>query len=803
MLISYNWLKEYLDINVSAKDLAEKIERSSVEVDSVVTRSENLKKIIVGEIKSLDKHPDSDHLNICQVDIGEDDLQQIVCGAPNVQVGAKVIVALPGARITDNIKIKKAKMRGIESRGMLCALDEIGFSKDIVPKKWSEGIYFLPENAVLGDDVYDYIGMNDALIDLDVTPNRGDMLSIRGTLFDLAAIYNQKFELKTNKVTNYLTENMNDLINLNVDSSLSSNYNLRIIKNLQVKESPLWLQIRLWNAGIKPINNVVDTTNYMMVKLGQPLHAYDLDKINQNNIFVRRASKDEKLTTLDDTDRVLNEKDIVIADSESPIALAGLMGGKDTEVDDDTTNILLEGANFNATSTRKMAQKQNLHTDASQRFERQIDDSNVLNAIEDATGLIEKIAGGQATKDILSKKDTELEDKTINISSERINHVLGTNFNDQEIIDIFKRLNFDVLNENNGIKVIIPSRRNDINIDADLIEEVARIYGYDNIKSTLPTTKMTLGRLNKKQKLIRRSRNLMEEYGLTHAISYSLTSLDKANQFNECNQESVKLKLPMSVDHSNLRMNLLSGLLDDVAYNQARNVKNVALYEQGRIFIADENDVRPNEIEHLAGVMFGSVKQDNWKEKGKKVDFYDMKGVLTSFLNTLALNDQVTYVATDEYESMHPGRTANVFIGDSKIGFIGQIHPKLAQNYKIDEVYGFEINLDLVNELPKKEQLYHEISQYPAIKRDIALLLDSEINNSSLYDLINKRGGAFLQNVDLFDVYEGKNIPEGKKSMAYSLTFQANNDTLTDEDVNKTMEKIQNSLENEFDVEIR
>ncbi|MCF6515131.1 phenylalanine--tRNA ligase subunit beta [Lactobacillus sp. S2-2] len=803
MLISYNWLKEYLDINISADDLAEKIERSSVEVDSVITRSKGLKKIIVGQIMSFEKHPDSDHLNICQVDTGEDELEQIVCGAPNVEVGAKVIVASPGARIADNVKIKKAKMRGIESRGMLCALDEIGFPKDVVPKEWSDGIYFLPEDAVVGNDVYEYIGMNDSLIDLDVTPNRGDMLSIRGTLFDLAAIYNKNFELETNEVKNYLNDNISDLINLNVDETLSSNYNLRIIKNVKVEASPLWLQIRLWNAGIKPINNIVDVTNYIMIKLGQPLHAYDLDKINQNDISVRRAKNGETITTLDDVERILNETDVVISDSKSPIALAGLMGGKDTEVDDNTTNILLEGANFNSVNTRKMAQKQNLHTDASQRFERKIDDSNIVNSIEDATGLIEMIANGEATKDILTKTVNKSKNKIINITSSRINHVLGTDFDNNTIIDIFNRLNFEVEIENDSIKVTIPSRRNDISMDADLIEEIARIYGYDNIGSTLPTTKMTQGKLSKKQKLIRNSRKSMEEYGLTHAISYSLTSEEKSSQFSTNDQESVQLKFPMSMDHSNLRMNLLSGLLDDVAYNQARNVKNVALYEQGRIFIPNDNDVRPTEIEHLAGVISGSLVENNWKQKSKKVDFYDIKGILNEFLKNLSFVDEITYVATDKYSNMHPGRTADILIGDTKIGFIGQVHPKLVQKYKIDEVYGFEINLDIINDLPKKEQLYNQISQYPSIKRDIALLLNDDITHADVYNLIKKRGGAYLTKIDLFDIYEGENIPEGKKSMAYSLIFQDKNGTLTDEDVNKSMEKIQNNLEKEFDLEIR
>ncbi|UQS85292.1 phenylalanine--tRNA ligase subunit beta [Apilactobacillus apisilvae] len=803
MKVSYKWLKEYIDLDIPAKDLAEKIERSSVEVDSVDKPSEGLKKIVVGQILSLEDHPDSDHLHVCQIDVGEDEPIQIVCGAPNVEKGKKVIVALSGARIADNIKIKKSKMRGIQSNGMLCALDEIGFPKDVVPKEWADGIYFLPDDAKNGDDVYSYIGMDDELIDLDVTPNRGDMLSIYGTLHDLSAIYNKHVNYDDVTVKETSGKKTSDQVNSDVDENIAPIYKNRIVNNVNIKSSPLWLQIRLWNAGIKPINNIIDITNYVMLKFGQPMHAYDLDKLNGNKVTVRNAKKGEKITTLGEDNLNLDEKDIIIAD-DRPIALAGVIGGLDTSITKETKNVLFECAVFDPIKVRKMARKHVIHTEASQRFERGVNHSGLDEAMENACQMSNELANGDVCDDILDGTEYKISPVVVEITLTKINHILGTHLSYEQVQDIFERLGFIVHRNDDSFSVTVPVRRGDIHIDADLIEEVARIYGYDNLPSTLPTTTMTTGKLQPKQQLMRDSRHILEGLGLTHAISYALTTSEKANMFMMQNSFETNLSYPMTNDHETLRMNLLTGLLDDIAYNKARNVSDVALYEQGRVFYKDTKDqVKPSEIEHIAGAISGSLISSNWDENNKEVDFYQIKGIVNKYLETIGFNGQIDYVSNAEYPEMHPGRTADIMIHGHYVGFVGEVHPNIAKQFKINDTYVFDLNLDSLNDLPKSDQSYESISKYPSISRDIALLVDDNITNSDIVKVIEKRGGAFLKEVNIFDVYNGEHVPEGKKSMAYNLVFQNKRDTLVDDDVNKVMDKIQRNLEKEFDVEVR
>ncbi|MBC6388081.1 phenylalanine--tRNA ligase subunit beta [Lactobacillus kunkeei] len=803
MKISYNWLKEYIDLDIPADELAEKIERSSVEVDSVIKPSDGLKKIVVGKIVEMENHPDSDHLHICQVDVGEDEPVQIVCGAPNAQVGKNVITALSGARVADNMKIKKSKMRGVQSNGMLCALDEIGYPKDVVPKEWADGIYFLPEDATVGDDVYKYLGMDDALIDLDVTPNRGDMLSIYGTVHDLAAIYNKPAKFDLDKVSETSDKSTSDQIQSDVNEEIAWTYLNRVVNDVEVKPSPLWMQVRLWNAGIKPVNNIVDITNYSMLKFGQPMHAYDLDKIS-GKVSVRYAKDGEKITTLDENEVELDSNDLVVADDNGPIAMAGVIGGMDSSITADTKNVLFECAIFDPIKVRKMARKHVIHTEASQRFERGVDPMAVEDVLSSASEMAREIANGSVTSDVLVGSKYEAKKAVIEISVTRINHVLGMELSAQEVIDIFERLGFEVKATGDDLVVTIPTRRGDIHIQADLIEEVARIYGYDNLPSTLPTTTMTTGGLNDEQQLIRDSRHILEGLGLTHAISYALTTEEKAKMFMMGESAQTDLSYPMSSDHTTLRMNLVSGLLDDIAYNKARKVDNVALYEQGRVFHKENEDVvKPDEIEHLAGAMTGSLVDNSWNQPAKNVDFFQIKGIVNEYLETIGLNGEISYTANESYPEMHPGRTADIFVHGHYVGFVGQVHPKIAKQFKINETYVFDLNLQTIIDLPKKEQSYELVSKYPSIKRDIAMLIDKDVENDSIVKVIEKRGGAYLVDVKLFDLYEGEHVPEDKKSLAYSLTFQNKHDTLVDDDVNNAMEKVQRNLEKEFNVEIR
>ncbi|UQS86686.1 phenylalanine--tRNA ligase subunit beta [Nicoliella spurrieriana] len=804
MLVSYKWLKEYLDLDVPATELAEKIERTAVEVDGVFRPEAGLKKIVVGDILSMENHPDSDHLHVCQVDIGEDEPVQIVCGAPNVQAGKKVIVAESGARVADNQKIKRSKMRGVVSNGMICGLDEIGIDKNVVPKEWADGIYFLPDDAKPGDAVYSYLGMDDDLIDLDVTPNRGDMLSIYGTAHELAAIYDLPLMLDHPALDETGEQNAADLIQATADPKVAPNFNLRVLTNVKVQSSPLWMQIRLWNAGIKPINNVVDATNYIMWKYGQPMHAYDYDQLAGHELVVRQANDGEQLKTLNENDNELVADDIVVADADKPVALAGVMGGFASQVTENTTTIVLESATFDSVKVRKTAQRHLIHTDASQRFERGVDHASVREALDAAAELISNDHHATVQKGIVTASDDHAKPSVVQTTAERINAVLGTNLSATQISSIFERLGFEVQNDDGAFTVTVPVRRWDIHIPADLFEEVARIYGYDNIPSTLPVSQTTVGRLTAKQTLIRKTRDVLEGAGLTHAISYALTSADKAASFMMRPSAPTNLSFPMSSDHTTLRMNLLSGLLTDIAYNQARSVHDVALYEQGRVFYKDSADqARPAEIEHVAGAITGSLVDKAWNHDPAPTDFYQIKGIAELLLKELNVAGDIEYRATDQYPDMHPGRTADVYVHGHLVGFVGQIHPSVAKQYKIKATYGFEFDLQKLIDMPKQEQQSHTISKYPSVSRDIAMLVDQSVTNHQLVEVIKKRGGAYLTDIHLFDIFEGHGIPAGKKSIAYSLTYQNKHDTMVDDDVNKAFDKVKKALQDEFNVTIR
>lgn len=803
MKVSYNWIKQYLDLEVPADELAEKIERTAVEVDSVKFPAEGMKKVVVGEVVAMEDHPDSDHLHICQVEIGEDEPTQIVCGAPNVHVGAKVITALSGSRIGNNVKIKKSKMRGIPSNGMLCSLDEMGLDKDLVPDEWSDGIYLFPEDTPVGQPVFPYLGMDDAVIDLDVTPNRGDMLSILGTVHELAAIYDLTPKISKVELIENATTPTNKQINVLADSDLASTFSARVINNVKVTSSPAWLQKILWKSGIKPINTVVDATNYIMLKYGQPINAFDMDRMNGQNMSVRYATKNEKILLENEAEIELTNDDIVIAD-EVPMALAGVMNGKVVSVDNDTSNIVLGAGVFDPIKVRKSAQRHGLHTESSQRFERGIDISSVNTALDEVASLIVELSDGEVAKGIIEATKLDKPETKINITVQRINHVLGTDLSQTEITSIFDRLGFKVVENENDMTVIVPLRRWDIFVAADLLEEVARIYGYDNLATTLPVGKQTIGSLSSAQRIIRSSRNILEGLGLTQAISYALTTEEKAQMFLMRPSELTRLIWPMTSDREALRMNLISGLLDDIAYNNAHKVQNVALYEQGRVFYKDTKDqVKPTEVEHIAGVISGEMLTSNWDESAVAADFYQLKGIVGRYLNNLSINGEIKYVATDELKEMHPGRTAKILIHDHEVGFIGQIHPKIAKQFKIKPTYAFELNLQALIDLPKADNQYAPISKYPSIKRDIAIVVDDSVTNQQIIDIITKRGGKLLSNIELFDVYNGENVDDGKKSLAYSLTYVNHNDTLKDEDVTNAFDKIKKYLIEELNAEIR
>lgn len=805
MKVSYQWLKEYLDIDVEPHELAEKIARTSVDINDVYSLSDGLKKIVVGDVITCEPHPDSDHLHVCQVDVGEDEPIQIVCGAPNVAAGEKVIVALHGARIGDNVKIKRGKIRGVQSNGMLCALQELGFSDKIAPKDYDDGIYLLPDDAKPGESVFPYLGMDDVIIDTDVTPNRGDMLSIYGNVNDIAAFYGLKPHFKEVAVKEEASQATSDRLSAQVtDPKLAPTYKLRVVDGVTVADSPLWLQIKLWNSGVRPVNNVVDVTNYVLLKYGQPLHSYDYDQLPGHDFGVRHAQADEKFTTLDGDEQTLKESDIVVTAAGQPVALAGTMGGQGTAVSASTKTVALEAAIFDPIMVRKQARRLDLHSESSMRFERGINPATVETALDEAAELISELAGGQVTTGIVTASEKPADDKQITLSLAKINHVLGTELSQDEVSDIFNRLAFPVdVVDNDQLMVTVPARRWDIFVAADLYEEIARIYGYDNLPATLPVMTRNHGGLTPRQKFLRASRHEMEGMGLTQAISYSLTTEDKAKQFQiEPLAEPMKLDFPMSSDHVATRMSLISGLLIDVAYNVARNVNNVALYEVGRVFLPKGGE-RPEEQEHLAGAITGQLLANSWHKQDQPVDFFQIKGIVERYLHNLGLAGTITYRATQDRAEMHPGRTADIYVDDQLVGFVGQVHPRTAKDYKVPATYVFELNLEALLAADKVANEYHPISKYPAITRDIALLVDHNVTNADVVAVIEKRAGAFLKKVHLFDVYSGLHLPKGKKSLAYTLTYQDDHGTLTEDQVNKAFAKVTQALEDELAAEIR
>ena len=811
MKLSYEWLSKYLDLsNIEPKDLAEKIERTAVEVDSVQRLDYKLKKIVVGHTLEVVDHPDSDHLHICQIDVGEEEPIQIVCGAPNIQAGQDVIVALHGSRIKDNVKIKRSKMRGVPSNGMVCALQEIGYPDSVVPAKFLDGIYVFPADSHVkpGDSVMEVLKMNDDIIDTDITPNRGDMFSIMGNVYELGAILNQKpdFSAKIKIDAHQSDESVKDLIkNVSVSEADAPVYKLMAIKNVSVKPSPFWLQVLLMKAGIRPVNNVIDAVNLMMYKYGQALQVFDLDKINAKDITVENAKNGEKLTLDNDTELELRDSDLVVKADGNIIELAGVATNPAYHVINDTKNILLEVAVFNPIKVRKTARHFNVHTETAMRLERGVDYSSIYTSLKDTAQLISTFSNGEILADEVIGQNVTKTVKKIDITLARINKVLGTSLKANDVIEIFNRLafNIDYHEDTDTFTIEAPLRRWDISIQADLLEEIARIYGYDNLPTTLPNSAPTIGQLTPKQKLMRATRSVLEGLGLTQAMSYGLTTIEKSQLFVQGQHDIIKVDWPMTKDHEALRMSLISGLLDDIAYNKAHYVNDVALYEQGRIFYSKGKDVQPEEIEHVAGAITGSFQAKDWQQKAKPVNFFDLKGIVEQYLTNMALKGKVEFVRASNIEGMHPTRTAQILLDGQNLGFIGQIHPQTAKEFKINDTYVFELNLSDIIAAPKKLQHYDVISKYPAVTRDIAILVNKEVSNTDVLSVINDAKQKHLVNIELFDVYNGKNLEPNMKSMAYQLTYQDSKDTLQESVVNEEFAKVVKQLEEKLDAKIR
>lgn len=795
MIVSYNWLKELVKLNVPAEKLAEEMSLYSVEVESFskLIKATNL---VVGYVKEKAKHENSDHLNVCQVNFGDYDLQ-IVCGAPNVEKGQHVIVALPGAVLPGGT-IKKSTIRGVESNGMICSLQELGLESKYVPEKYSHGIYVLGDDAVPGTPALEYLGLDDYVIELGLTPNRMDLLSMKGVAKDVKAMYRTE-ELPIECNLHEVNEKTSDEISVELLTSNCYSYYARVIKDVKIKESPNFIKARLIASGIRPINNVVDITNYILMLFGQPLHSFDQDKLG-NKIVVRRAYDGEKTITLDNIERTLTKSDIVITDGEKPVCIAGVMGSSNTEVTENTKNVVLESAVFRPLSIRKTSSRLALRSEASVRYERGVDLNQSLEAINYACYLLEKYADGKVLEGYVHEGMNYLPNKEFTIDEKYIQDYLGIEIPLVTINEICRALSFETKIEGNQLLVSVPNRRMDISIKQDLVEEIARIYGYDKLNETLPVMNIS-GGLTEVQKARRVARHTLDDLGMNECVTYSLISHKRQNEFSimsDETQQSIELLHPMSEDHSVLRRTLLSSLIDVVKYNQARKITDNAFFEIGKKYYQVGEQTYEETL--LSGIINGNIPNTLWKSQSEKVDFYYLKGILDVLFRKLRVN--VEYLTLEKaVDELHPKRSAQIMYNGKLIGFIGEIHPKYAKDNDLVESYVFELSLDLLTDTKPEVEHFKVVSKVPSVERDLALVMDVKQSIGEVLEAIRK-SDKMISNVKIFDLYIGDKIPENKKSVAVRITIESE-ETLTDEVIASKIKRILKSLEYRYNIVLR
>lgn len=808
MLVSYNWLKKYVDLgNLTPEELAAKITKSGIEVEGVEYVAEKSTNVVVGYVESCEKHPDADKLNLCQVDVGEEKLQ-IICGAPNVAQGQKVAVAKPGAVLPGNFKIKKVKLRGIESNGMICSLKELGIEEKYIPTDIADGIFVFPEEATVGEPVDELLNLNDAVLELDVLANRADALSMLGIAYEVAAILDQPVKLPDEAVQVEESATVANYVSVEVEAAeLNPYYGAFMIKDVEIKPSPLWMRNYLMAAGIRPINNVVDITNYVLLEYGQPLHAFDYDRFGSEKIVVRRAKHDETLTTLDGQERILTDENLVITNGKEPVALAGVMGGLDSEVASETTNVLLEAAYFDAITVRKTVKQTGLRSESSTRFEKGVDPNRVRKAGARACSLLQQYAGGKVIAGTAEFDRLDRTEKVVEIDTPHINNRLGTEMTTGDIASILKRLQFDYKQDDDHFTVHVPTRRGDITLFEDMLEEVARIYGYDNLPFTLPEGAGQSGGLTVRQQLKRRVKNFVQGAGLMETLTYSLTNERDVKRLISPEVASsaaspVALAMPMSEDHKYLRLSILPELLNVLSYNRARSQVNLGYYEMGSIFISGQNELseQPDEQLRISGALTGIWSEQAWQQEKKEVDFYVVKGIVEGLFDFLQI--PVTYSQT-KVTDMHPGRCAVVKVADKTVGFIGQLHPTFQKQLDLKETYVFDLNLEEVFAAYDAVPSFTAIPKYPSIARDIAFILDKNVHAGDVKKVIEEVGAPLVNRVDIFDLYQGDNLEEGKKSIAYSLLYQHPEKTLKDEEVEESYQKIIAAVNEKFNAYVR
>ena len=804
MNTSLSWIKTYVpDLDVTAQEYTDAMTLTGTKVEGFTELDADLDKIVIGQIDKIEKHPDADKLIICQVNIGTESVQ-IVTGAPNVKEGDKVPVVLDGGRVAGGhdgkmtpggIKIKKGKLRGVESCGMMCSIEELGSTREMYPEAPEYGIYIFPEDAVVGESAIKALGLDDVVFEYEITSNRVDCYGVLGIAREAAATFQKKFcppvvEVKGND------ENASDYVKVTVeDLELCPRYCARIVKNVKIGPSPKWMQRCLASNGIRPINNLVDITNYVMEEFGQPMHAYDLDTIANREIVVRRAGKDEKFVTLDGQERTMDENVLMICDGEKAVGIAGIMGGENSMITDDVKTVLFEAACFDGTSIRLSSKRIGLRTDASGKFEKGLDPNNAQAAIDRACQLMEELGAGEVVGGMVDVCSETREPSRVKFEPEKINKLLGTNLTKEEMIGYLGRVELAYDAETD--EIVAPTFRQDIHCNADVAEEVARFYGYDKIPMTLPTGEATTGKLPFKLRIQEVARDIAEYCGFSEGMSYSFESpkvFDKLCIPEDSDlRKVITISNPLGEDYSIMRTSTLNGMLASLSTNYNRRNKDVRLYELGNIYLPKSLPITelPDERTMFTLGMYGNG------------DFFDMKGVCEEFFEKIGMKKKVTYDPNSEKPFLHPGRQANMIYEGKVVGYLGEVHPSVADNYSIGEkAYIAVIDILDILEFAGFNHKYTGIAKYPAVTRDLSLVVPHAVLAGQIEEIFDQRGGNILESYQLFDIYEGAQIEKGFKSMAYSLVFRAHDKTLGENEISAAMKKIMNGL-NGLGIELR
>ena len=807
MNTSLNWIEALVPgLDVTDQEFRDAMTLSGTKVECFTAYDKNLEKIVVGQILSVDKHPDADKLVVCQVNVGNETVQ-IVTGAPNIPVGSqgqKVPVVLDGGRVAgghdggplpeDGIKIKKGKLRGVESCGMMCSIEELGSSREFFPDAPENGIYILGDDAVVGSSAVEYLGLDDTVFEYEITNNRVDCYSVLGIAREAAATFRKPFNPPVVTETGN-SEDVNDYIKVEVEAKdLCTRYTARVVKNIKLAPSPKWMQQRLMTAGIRPINNIVDITNYVMEEYGQPMHAYDLDTIAGSKIVVRTAKDGEEFVTLDGQVRKLDSQTLVICDGEKAVGLAGIMGGENSMITDDVKTMLFEAATFDGTNIRKSTKRLGIRTDASGKFEKGLDPENALAAMNRACQLIEELGAGEVVGGVVDVYPNPVTRKRISFEPEKYNALLGTNVSREEMLQYFERLEVEYDKDNN--ELIIPTFRQDLNRDADMAEEVARFFGYDNIPTTLPKGETTMGKVSFEQRIEDVAGEIAQFCGFSEAMTYSFESpkvFDKLKlEPDSPYRKTVVISNPLGEDFSVMRTLPLNGMLTSLATNYNRRNKNVKLYEMAKVYLPDEDTEKlPKEKVMFTLGFFGEG------------DFFTMKGVVEEFLDRVGMRVKPVYNPQAGIPFLHPGRQAAIEYNGTEIGYLGEVHPDVADNYGIGEkAYIAVIDIPAVTGLASFDRKFTGIAKFPAVSRDISMLVPKNILVGTIENIIEKRGGKLVENFSLFDIYEGSQIQEGFKSVAYTISFRAKDRTLEDKDITPVMDKILKDL-SDIGIELR